>query len=267
MKSQPFFDNNPQAGGTQYLEDIATAYWFSEVLFTAVELRVFNLLEPSGKILEDISATLDFNKSGLERFLNALCVMGLLVRDGSYYFNTRISSDYLVEGKDLYQGNSILWRKDLIAYWTGLKDCLKAGGRTGRDSEQGNPALLSQRRRGYIKAMDCIAKTKAREMLPFFEGIRLIGEMLDVGAGAGAVAAGFLDHFASLRATLIDIPEILDHTQNFVQAKGMKERVDLVAANILEKWPFEKGRFDIVMLSNIVHAYSEEEPADRLQDL
>jgi predicted metal-binding protein len=62
-----------------------------------------------------------------------------------------------------------------------------------------------------------------------------------------------------LKATLLDIPEVLEHTRNFIRERGMEGRADLIAGDILGPWPVEKGRFDFVMLSNIIHAYSEKE--------
>jgi hypothetical protein len=94
--------------GPQYLEDLATGYWFSEALFTAVELEVFTLLESEGMTTEEIAGTLDMPPSGLGRFLQALCAIKLVVCDGERYSNTKLASDYLVPGKSEYQGDSIL---------------------------------------------------------------------------------------------------------------------------------------------------------------
>ena len=54
--------------------------------------------------------------------------------------------------------------------------------------------------------MDAVARTKAGQMVPIFEADGLEGEILDAGAGSGAMAASFLDHFPLLRATFMDIP-------------------------------------------------------------
>ena len=49
MKPLPFRKHDPQESGAQYLEDLATGYWFSEALFTAVEMDIFSVLEAGGK--------------------------------------------------------------------------------------------------------------------------------------------------------------------------------------------------------------------------
>ncbi len=259
MMRSPLFDSDPQGSGPQYLEDLATAYWHSQVLFVAVEHRIFTRLEPQGKTIGELADALGFKVRGLDRFLNVLCEMRLLGRDGSFYFNTGISSDHLVEGKEHYQGGSILWRRELVPRWSELTDCLRAGERTVKRTGQEDTEELSRRRRKYLLAMDCVAKMKMQEMLPIFEGMRLGGEMLDAGAGSGAVAAGFLACFPFLRATLAEIPEVLEHTRGFVREMGMEERADLIPMNILDPWPFRVCRFDLVALSNLIHAYSEKE--------
>ena len=251
--------HNPQDVGPQYLEDLATGYWFSEALFTAVELNVFTLLEPNGMTTDEIARVLDMPVSGVGRFLQALCAIKLVVCDRERYFNTKLASDHLVPGKNDYQGDSILWRKGLRSGWQDLVGCLKAGGRVNFPLEEEGPEPFALRIRKYINAMDNIARTKVEEILPFFEGLDLTGEILDVGTGSGAIAEGFLERFPSLTATLLDIKEVLDYTRELLDKKGLEKRVSYIPTNILEPWTVVKEGFDFVILSNIIHAYSEEE--------
>ncbi|GBF35098.1 hypothetical protein DCCM_4221 [Desulfocucumis palustris] len=254
-----YLKHDPQEKGPQYLEELATGYWYSEALFTAVELGLFTLLEPGGKTTEEISGELDLNPEGLERFLQTLCALGLLGRHGGLYFNTKISSGFLVRNADNYQGDSILWRKKLFSNWRSLGSCLRKGGRVNFTRREEGPEDLIRRTRQYSRAMDCVAGTKIKEILPFFTGVVLSGAVLDVGSGTGAVSAGFLEHFPGLRATLLDLPEVLDYAAELLREKEYHDRFDYCPANILEPWPVKEERFDLVILSNIVHAYSERE--------
>ena len=245
--------------GPQYLEDLATGYWFSEALFAAVELEVFTLLEPKGMTTAELAGALDMPAPGLGRFLRALCAINLVVSDGDSYYNTKLASNHLVVGKSDYQGASILWRKGLKSGWQDLSKCLKAGGRVDFPVEEEGPEQFARRIRKYINAMDNVARTKVEEILPFFEGLDLKGEILDVGTGSGAIASGFLERFPSLSATLLDIQDVLNYTRELLEKKGLGERISYVPTNILEPWTVAKEGFDIVILSNIIHAYSEEE--------
>ena len=170
---------DPQDAGPQYLENLATGYWFSEVLFTAVEMDLFSLVGTDGATAGELSAALDVDLHGIDRFLYALGAMGLVTSEGERYFNTKLSSDHLLRGKDLYQGDSILWRKYLRPGWNGLKDCLKEGGRVAYADDV--PSERFKRTQKYIRAMDGIAKTKAREIIGFFGARPVKGDILDVG--------------------------------------------------------------------------------------
>lgn len=259
MKGLPYFKHNPQEAGPQYLEDLAAGYWFSEALFTAVELEVFTILDTGGKSVPELAEALKLHPRGLERFLHALCALGLLTGDGTYYFNTKLSSEYLVKDKSNYQGDSILWRRQLFSGWQDLSKCLEAGERINYASSEEEPEQLARRSRKYISAMDNVARTKVQEIVPFFEGLPLAGKLLDVGAGSGAMAAGFLERFPALTATVLDLSHVLDFTRELMDKRGFGERIIYCPANILEPWPVQHQGFDLVILSNIIHAYSEGE--------
>lgn len=270
MKKPPFMSPDPQDAGPQYLEDLACGYWFSEALFTAVEAELFTRLEPQGKTLNEIAGILGFAARGLERFLQALYAMGLLTSDrngnengdGTRYYNTKLAAEYLVTGKEHYQGDSILWRKYLTRGWQGLAGCLKTGGRVDFGAVDEDEAQRAKRIRKYISAMDRVARTKIQEILPYFAGLNMAGAVLDVGAGSGGMAAGILTRFPAMTATLMDLPEVLNYTREVMEERGFTDgmaRVKYCPANILEPWPVAEGAFDLVILSNIVHAYAEEE--------
>ncbi|MDA8088184.1 MAG: DUF2284 domain-containing protein [Nitrospiraceae bacterium] len=272
MTSGPVEEHDPQEAGFQRIEDLATAYWFSETLFAAVELGIFTLLHPQGMSLGDLSRRLRIKKGPLERFLTALSRTGLVNKtdnkmdkpDGNaFYFNSETSGRYLVSGKQEYLGGSVLWRRELCSPWAGLRDCLKKGGRKDYLPATEEKELKGRRRR-YIDAMDGVARAKVKEMLPFLGSFPLEGEMLDAGCGSGAMAEGFLEHAPSLKATLMDLPEVI----GLIRKGPSKEAQNLFfcPANMLEPWPFEDERFDLIILSNVIHVYSKKELAHILKN-
>ncbi|MGD0152746.1 MAG: class I SAM-dependent methyltransferase [Thermacetogeniaceae bacterium] len=252
--------------GPQYLEDLACAYWLSETLFAAVETDLFTLLAAGSRTAGDIAATLAFDPGGVERWLQVLWALGLLERIApssrggvAAFANSELSATYLVQGRDGYQGDSILWRKYLAVGWQSLLGCLQAGGRVLYPAAEEPHEQLARRVRRYIRAMDNVAGVKAREIVPVFKGVLDTGAILDVGAGSGAMAAGFLEQYPGLRATLIDLPEVLDFAGELLQSRSCIDRITCSAANILEPWPVSDHSFDLVILSNVLHAYSEQE--------
>jgi predicted metal-binding protein/SAM-dependent methyltransferase len=255
----PFQNNDPQTNGPQYLEDLATGYWYSEVLFTAVELGLFNLLEPAGQDLPDIAGRLRLEQASLQRFLEALCALGLLAKHENTYYNSRISREFLLKGQANYQGDSILWRKRLRPNWRSLRRCLQKGGRVRFARQEESREQMVRRMRRYVRAMANVAQSKVQEILPYLAGLSLNGNVLDVGSGPGTVAAGILECFPGARATLTDLPEVLELAREGLEKSTLRGRFDYHPANILEPWDLPPDHFELIILSNILHAYAETE--------
>ncbi|WP_286806870.1 class I SAM-dependent methyltransferase [Acetobacterium sp. MES1] len=251
---------DPKTNGGQYLEDLATAYWVSDSLFTALEMDLFETIDDfgiRGASLAELASALGANESALERYLALLISLGLLGQHQNIYYNQLITKEYLLKESPLYQGDSILWRKNLRDDWNTLKASLSAGGRVNFLPEDISETELNRRRANYIRAMDNVAKLKARDCTAFFR--ELSGAILDVGTGSGAMALAFLKAFPDTNATLLDIKQMLPQTQKIVEVTTFSDRVCYHPANILEpEWGLTQ-KYQLIILSNIVHAYAEAE--------
>ncbi len=266
---------DPQGNGPQYIEDIATAYWYSSALFTAMELGVFNELEDGGLAASELAQRLEIEPEACVRFLNALSSLGLVVEasgdntsgDNNRYFNSSVASECLVKGSPSYQGDSVLWRKNLSRGWEHLRESLKKGGRVALPPDDGdNSDKIAERFRRYTLAMDAVVRGKAEEISLMFPAMPPGGppggpieKMLDVGSGGGAMSAAFLNKFPALSTTLMDMPEVLETAQGMMESAGFAGRFKSNPSNALEPWPFDDDSFGLIVLSNIVHAFSHDE--------
>ena len=69
----PFQAADPARKNFQFLEDMAAAYWYSEVLFTALDLALFDWIERGAGRIEDLAAACRrVNDFLVERFRSLL---------------------------------------------------------------------------------------------------------------------------------------------------------------------------------------------------
>lgn len=258
--------HDPQDMNPQYLEDLATGYWYSEVLFTAVEQGFFTRLEPGGKPVTELARELKYEFDSLKRYIHVLSTLGLVFEADGYCTNTKLSRKYLIQGAEAYQGDSILWRKYLVEHWKSLQQCLEKGTRVLLPPVDEPEEVVKQRFRRYCRAMDCIVKNKIEQILPVFSQLKLQGDMLDVGSGLGAFSTGFLKRFPELKATLLDLEHVLEYAAETHAGRVYADRIQYRPTNILEPWELQKKQFSLIILSNIVHAFAEAETGHVLSE-
>lgn len=256
------YDPHEDAG--QYLEDLATAYWASESLFTALGAGLFAFLaDAESADAGAIAAHFGWRPDAAERFLLLLRELGLVDHYGGQWFNTALSRDHLIAGAPADQRANIHWREALKAEWATLPAVLAAGTRTHFPEPAVSDAVMDVRRRDYLQAMDAVIAGKLPEILPMaLPALPKNTRILDVGAGSGAFGCAFLKALPEARAELMDIRQMLPITAaiNAGRPKALARRVTLREQNILDR-PWDVGRYDLIILSNIVHATGRAESA------
>jgi ubiquinone/menaquinone biosynthesis C-methylase UbiE len=80
---------------------------------------------------------------------------------------------------------------------------------------------------------------------------------LDVGVGSGTYVMAFLEASPTLRATLFDLPPVIEMAHSRLEAAGLISRVDLVAGDY-NRDDLPPGH-DLALLSAIIHQNSPDQ--------
>ncbi|MDY6853676.1 MAG: DUF2284 domain-containing protein [Thermodesulfobacteriota bacterium] len=244
----------------QYLEDLATAYWYSEVLFTGMELNVFKYLAKGPSSLSSLVKQTGWDRDGLARLLAVLVALGLMVEFDTMFTNSPLADRYLVPGRDEYMGDFIEYRRYIAPHWQRLTSRIREG-ITANERPTDEPHDAYEKRVfNYVQAMDVQARFKAIEVLEYIDALHVTfpKHILDIGGGAGAWCRTFLKHWPQADAVLFDLPEILAAACRLYTDPGEWTHIKRLAGDILHPC-IKEGVFDLVILSNILHVYSEKE--------
>ncbi len=131
--------------GFQRLEDLATAYWYSETLFTSLELNIFGLLADCPAAIDQLAAKTGYDADGLSRFLSALVALGLVVEYEGVFSNGPLASRYLTPGNDSYMGDFLLYRRYLSSHWQRLGPRIRGGSAANERSSDERPEQYRER--------------------------------------------------------------------------------------------------------------------------
>ena len=228
-----------------------TAYSFREsrILLTAFELKVFTILDKHMISSEEISKKINADNRAANRLLNALCGMGLLRKVKEKFYNTDLSSKYLVEGKPDFMGN-LYHTNHLWNTWNYLTNSVKKGSSFAGDQNKKEKEDWVD---SFITAMH-FRGVKQAKLLAMMIDLSNTKKMLDLGGGSAAFSMELVKRNPSIKATVLDLPHVIPLTKKYVEQEGLHDNFDFIEGNYLSS-DFGKG-YDIILLSAIVHINS-----------
>jgi hypothetical protein len=252
-----------------------TGFWVSKVLFTGVELGIFDELANGPASAEVLAYRLRVHPEALGRLLNALVAMELLQHDVGRYRNTPEAQSYLVGSQPTYIGGQVEHLSQLHwRLWQYLPDAVREN--SPRVQQVFGPvfnilqAVSSdpQRLRTFIQGMHNLSVPAAQEIL---ETINLSSYkcIMDVGGGSGALAIAAVQKHPQMRGIVFDLPAVCPIAEEYILKHGVGNQVkthsgdffdpatlpkdaDVIALEwVLRDWQLEQGR---VILRNCFSA-------------
>lgn len=242
---------------TARVNALSTGYKQSQILFAAVEAGLFSLLEEE-RDAEEIAKEVGWHPRGARMLLDGLVALELIEKQAgttagpARYRNAPIASACLVPGRRGYQGHIIKHQENSWETWGRIEECLRSGtcvdsARRERDSE----AL-----RAFILGMSDTARISAEDMLRLLD-LSNYERLLDVGGGPATYSIAFLETYPTMRATLFDLPDVVEIAQEEVALAGLTGRFSFVCGDFLTD---DLGHgYDLVLVSNIIHSLSPNE--------
>ncbi len=228
------------------LLEISGSFWQTCVLHTAVELDVFTVIGGAHLTGEEISQKLSGSQRGLERLLNALTAMDLLVKSNGKFTNSPSAKAFLAKDSAKYIGHIIMHHRHLMESWLHLDQSVQSGkpirDRTSFSNEEW--------RESFLMGMFNLAMGLAPKLVPLID-LSSSGRLLDLGGGPGTYAIHFCLNNPGLKATVYDLPTTRPFAEETIKQFKLADRIQFAAGNYLND-PIE-GRYDAAWLSHILH--------------
>jgi cyclopropane fatty-acyl-phospholipid synthase-like methyltransferase len=107
----------------------------------------------------------------------------------------------------------------------------------------------------FIASMDRNAKARAPLLVQAL-GAAGVRRILDLGGGSGAYSIAFAKASSDVRCEILDVPEVVPLTTEFVNRTGVSAQVSLRSGDMITN--HLGSGYDIIMLNAICHMFSEE---------
>jgi (2Fe-2S) ferredoxin/predicted O-methyltransferase YrrM len=235
------------------LDQLIRGYMPSRCILTALELDIFTAVG-DGANAEQIGTKICANARSVAMLLSALVALGLLSKTGKTYSNTPETARFFVQGSKDNHRDGMLHTANIWHRWSNLTDAVRIGTHIPIDRED-SPEWT----RNFIAGMQRNAKAPAPLVVKALAttGVRRV---LDLGGGSGAYSIAFAKACPDVKCEILDVPEVVPLTAEYISQAGVTARVSLRAGDMLRD-DLGSG-YDLIMLNAICHLFSEEQNRD-----
>lgn len=235
------------------LRALGSGFQPAQLLLTALELGVFDLLGGGPRPPRELAGALGLDARATEIAANGLVALGLLRLTPAGYANDEPATRFLVRGSPDYRGEIL---RHVHASWEDWAE-LGQTWRTGRPALHRKTQQLPSTAEGvrdFILGMENVT----RDLAPLLaERLPLAGcrRALDLGGGPGNYALAFVRRWPELTVVHFDLPPTSAVAREFVAGREGEERVSFVEGDFLSD-PVGEG-FDFIWLSQVIHMLGE----------
>ena len=243
---------NDQTWNPGKLLELSGYYWKTCTLHAGVKLDVFTAVGEGFSAAGAVARKAGCDRRAMERLLDALVAMGLLVKQDGTYGNTPASAEFLSKDGAKYIGYMIMHHHHLVESWARLDRAVK----TGQPQRSRTSFSDEQRRESFLMGMFNLAMNLAPKIVPLID---LSGRhhLLDLGGGPGTYAIFFCKGNPDLKATVFDLPTTRPFAEKTIARMDVADRVAFADGNFIED--DISGKYDVIWMSHILHGEGPED--------
>lgn len=224
---------------------------FAFAMVAGMQLDLFTPLKGGPMTAEKLAHAIGVGPSRLRLLLYCLVSAGLLTEKNGYFSNTSEADHFLVKGAPSYVGNM---HAVLSHRWINLfphtAESIRSGvPQANIDFTNSPPAELE----AFLRRINTNTVAAAHSLLERYD-FSSTTTLADVGCGGAGLALTITRACPHIRATAIDLPQIIPITQKIVNEESATSRVQVLAADVLSG-PLP-GSYDAVVLRGVLQVLS-----------
>lgn len=243
---------------------VATGFWASKVLLTAIELDLFSTLGDSSMTASELGDAVDLHPRGIYDFFDALVALKFLERDSDgpdgRYRNTLETSAFLVKRSPRYIGGMLeMLNSRLFGFWNSLGEALRTGEPQNEIKLRGKSMFEElysdeQRLGDFLQAMSGFQAGNFAALAEKFDFSRY-KTVTDVGGSLALLSRLVAARHPHLYFQSLDLPPVGPHAKKALDAAGLAGRIQIVSGDFFTD---SLPKADVVTMGNILHDWNLE---------
>lgn len=210
------------------LRELAAGLEKAQIFLTAMELNLFTTLEKS-KSAAVLAEEMGYDYEVLQKYLDVLVALGLLVREGKRYRTAPHVAPFLVEGAP-YFARYLQYSVKERHNWMKLKQILQEGSlkdEEGEHTHHYDSDTIDWIARGAM--LGRVQETlKSISEFPDFQRAQ---KMIDLGGGHGLFGIGCAQENPQLEVVIFDQQGVTDIAQEYIDQYGLRDRVKVMTGD------------------------------------
>jgi hypothetical protein len=235
---------------------LAQSFMECRIMLTAAELNLFSLLAEKPLKAEEAADRIGADSRALSMLLDALASIGLLTKNGEMYRCEGTVGESLAGNSSRSVLPMVLHMASLWNRWSRLTDVVR--GVQGAKQEF-DFVRMGEELRAFIGAMHVVATPLAKQIVKSVNA-QSSKALLDVGGGSGTYTIAFLRAFPEMKATIFDLPQVIEMARERIAEEGLLDRVDFAAGSFYQQ-ELPPGH-DLALVSAIIHSNSPDQNRD-----
>lgn len=247
--------------------DLIEAFRRSKTMFVAVALGVFDRLEKGPADAATLAAEMGAPPEPLARLLDGCCGLSFLRKHNGRYANQPVASTYLCRQSERTLTGYILYSNNvLFRLWTYLEDAVREGGHRWKQAFGTDGAIFDhffktdEAMRTFLKGMHGFGLLSSPRAVAAFDLSRF-RKLVDLGGATGHLAIAACERYANLRATVFDLPRVIEVARDEIRLTPAASRIELIAGDFFHD---DLPEADLFAVSRILHDWADEKIATLL---
>jgi SAM-dependent methyltransferase len=231
--------------------DTSAAQKLARFIMAATRLGLFEALADGPKTAAEVAALAGTHPSATERLLGVMVTARYLTFNDGRFALTPKARKWLLKDAAMSLRDLILFQYLEWKLIEGSEEYL----RTGQPLEI-HQQLTPEEWGLYQRGMRAVAGTNAAEVVrrtPIPAGATAL---LDIGGSHGYYSVALCRKHPGLRATVLDLPQAIEHARPILEAEKMGDRVQHQPGDVLQT-DLGEARYDAVIISSLVHHFDD----------